>query len=102
MSVGVAGGTLVPVNMNAQNDNLLPPLVGSERSRDNAAQSSRTRSSTHSTHWGYIAFFYLVEQMHRWERFVFRFDKQFPSIQALKSVIGMYSILLPCGISNCT
>ena len=88
----LANGTLVGVNINGQNDTLLPPLVGSERSRDNAAQSNRTRSSTHSTHWGYIAFFYLVEQMHRWERFVFRFDKQFPSIQALKSISGMHSL----------
>lgn len=40
--------------------------------------------------WGHIAVFYLVEQMHRWERFVFRFDKQFPSIGALKTICGPY------------
>ncbi|KAK7683198.1 hypothetical protein QCA50_013871 [Cerrena zonata] len=73
----------VPVNV--QTDPLPLPIVGSERSRDNAAQTSRTRSSTH---WGYIAFYYLVEHMHRWERFMFRFDKHFPSIQALKSILG--------------
>jgi hypothetical protein len=39
-------------------------------------------------HWGHIAFFYLVEQMHRWERFVFRFDKQFTSMGALKAING--------------
>ena len=39
-------------------------------------------------HWGHIAFYYLVEQMHRWERFVFRFDKQFASIGALKAIEG--------------
>lgn len=39
-------------------------------------------------HWGHIAFFYLVEQMHRWERFVFRFDKQFASLSALKGING--------------
>ena len=40
-------------------------------------------------HWGHIAFYYLVEQMHRWERFVFKFDKQFASIGALKAIEGM-------------
>ena len=39
-------------------------------------------------HWGHIAFYYLVEQMHRWERFVFKFDKQFASIGALKAIEG--------------
>lgn len=32
--------------------------------------------------------FYLVGQMHRWRRFVFRFDKQFSSMAALKSITG--------------
>lgn len=41
-------------------------------------------------HWGYIAFFYLAEQMHRWQRFVFRFDKKFATIHALKHVVGVY------------
>lgn len=40
------------------------------------------------SHWGHIAIFYLVEQMHRWERFIFRFDKQFSSFIALKSISG--------------
>lgn len=39
-------------------------------------------------HWGHIAFYYLVEQMHRWERFVFKFDKQFASIASLKAIDG--------------
>lgn len=43
-----------------------------------------------SLHWGHIVFFYLVEQMHRWRRFVFRFDKQFPSMGALKSITGRF------------
>ena len=42
-------------------------------------------------HWGYIAFFYLMQQMHRWERFVFRFDRQFASIHALKTMTGAFS-----------
>lgn len=48
-------------------------------------QHSRT---TGGMHWGYIAFFYLMQQMHRWERFVFRFDRQFSSINALKGMSG--------------
>lgn len=51
--------------------------------------SSRSCPQTQrNTHWGHIAIFYLIEQMHRWQRFVFRFDKQFPSISALKSING--------------
>lgn len=41
-----------------------------------------------AAHWGYIAIYYLVEQMHRWERFIFRFDRQFSSIGAMKSING--------------
>lgn len=44
--------------------------------------------SKSTMHWGHIAMFYLVGQMHRWERFVFRFDKQFSSMAALKSITG--------------
>lgn len=50
--------------------------------------------SRSNMHWGHVAFFYLVEQMHRWERFVFRFDKQFTSISALKSITGPLSCIL--------
>ena len=46
-----------------------------------------SRNAT-TTHWGYIAFFYLMQQMHRWERFVFRFDRHFSSINALKVMSG--------------
>ena len=45
-------------------------------------------------HWGYIAFYYLMQQMHRWERFVFRFDRQFSSINALKTMTGEALLLL--------
>lgn len=48
-------------------------------------QAPRSRGSIH---WGHIAFFYLAEQMHRWKRFVFRFDRQFSSMEALKCVSG--------------
>ncbi|TFK49494.1 hypothetical protein OE88DRAFT_1713648 [Heliocybe sulcata] len=37
-------------------------------------------------HWGHIAFFYLVQEIKRWERFIFRFDKHFASIGALRSI----------------
>ncbi|KAG6856919.1 hypothetical protein H0H87_012169 [Tephrocybe sp. NHM501043] len=47
-----------------------------------------SRPSRSSLHWGHIAIYYLAEQMHRWKRFVFRFDKQFASMSALKSISG--------------
>ncbi|PPR03720.1 hypothetical protein CVT24_007368 [Panaeolus cyanescens] len=53
-----------------------------------------------SMHWGHIAFFYLVEQMHRWERFVFRFDKQFTSMGALKSITGDAPLLKEFEVSS--
>lgn len=62
-----------------------PPGYAGERFMPRA---ERYGGTTSSTHWGYVAIFYLIEQMHRWERFVFRFDKQFPSIGALKSISG--------------
>jgi hypothetical protein len=56
------------------------PFHGNDRSTNTVSRSSM--------HWGHIAFFYLVEQMHRWERFIFRFDKQFTSMGALKAING--------------
>lgn len=53
-------------------------------------------TSAPNLHWGHIAVYYLVQQMHRWERFVFRFDKGFGSIAALKSITG------PCLDSPCS
>jgi hypothetical protein len=41
-----------------------------------------------SIHWAHIAFYYLVEQMPRWERFIFRYDKAFKSMTALASIAG--------------
>ncbi|EGO29108.1 hypothetical protein SERLADRAFT_365133 [Serpula lacrymans var. lacrymans S7.9] len=52
-----------------------------------------------SMHWGHIAIFYLVEQMPRWQRFVFRFDKQFSSMSALKSISGDAPVLSEFEIS---
>jgi hypothetical protein len=55
---------------------------------DEKSSQSNTHNSRTSAHWGHVAVFYLVEQMHRWERFVFRFDKQFASMAALRSING--------------
>ncbi|OJT12557.1 hypothetical protein TRAPUB_10881 [Trametes pubescens] len=73
----------------------IPPLSTSDR------MPLSTQRLRRNMHWGHIAFYYLVEQMHRWERFVFRFDKQFASISALKSVEGDAPILREFEIS-CT
>lgn len=64
----------------------MPPLLANpERT---VPSQRRLRKNMH---WGHIAFYYLVEQMHRWERFIFRFDKQFLSIAALKAIEGELS-----------
>lgn len=72
---------------------VLPPSPTMSDSWSTSSRSSDERPSQANTprtsmHWGYIAVFYLVEQMHRWERFVFRFDKYFASMSALKSING--------------
>ncbi|KAJ6476913.1 hypothetical protein C8R45DRAFT_1008237 [Mycena sanguinolenta] len=51
-------------------------------------------------HWGHIAVYYLVQQMHRWERFVFRFDKGFGSLAALKSITGPAPLLKEFEVSS--
>ncbi|PCH44909.1 hypothetical protein WOLCODRAFT_77491 [Wolfiporia cocos MD-104 SS10] len=71
----------------------LPTLVAPER-------SVGAHRSKKNMHWGHVAFYYLTEQMHRWERFVFRFDKQFASIAALKSVEGDAPLLREFEVSS--
>ncbi|RPD80769.1 hypothetical protein L226DRAFT_452719 [Lentinus tigrinus ALCF2SS1-7] len=61
----------------------MPPLLANPERTIPSQQRLRK-----NMHWGHIAFYYLVEQMHRWERFVFRFEKQFLSIAALKAIEG--------------
>ncbi|KAL4068432.1 hypothetical protein V8B97DRAFT_1873059, partial [Scleroderma yunnanense] len=39
-------------------------------------------------HWGYIVLYYLVEHMRRWRRFIFKFERPFVSMAALKSIVG--------------
>ncbi|KAH9854999.1 hypothetical protein C2E23DRAFT_867092 [Lenzites betulinus] len=108
LQIGGAHPTMhvVPVQAVVANDGVgaAPPspphsqdweVVGTERT---AVSQQRLRKNMH---WGHIAFYYLVEQMPRWERFVFRFDKQFASIGALKSVEGDAPLLREFEIS-CT
>ncbi|KAJ6571487.1 hypothetical protein B0H19DRAFT_937098 [Mycena capillaripes] len=57
-------------------------------------------STPPNLHWGHIAVYYLVQQMHRWERFVFRFDKGFGSIAALKSITGSAPLLKEFEVSS--
>ncbi|CAK5272453.1 unnamed protein product [Mycena citricolor] len=61
-----------------------PPLL---------AGQSDSAGAPVNVHWGHIAVFYLVQQMFRWERFVFRFDKAFGSLAALKSISGSAPLL---------
>ncbi|GJE86635.1 F-box protein [Phanerochaete sordida] len=61
---------------------------------------SQASGSSSGMHWGYIAFYYLMQQMHRWERFVFRFDRQFTSINALKTMIGDAPLLREFEVSG--
>ncbi|KAI1796059.1 hypothetical protein LXA43DRAFT_1160470 [Ganoderma leucocontextum] len=72
-----------------------PMLMTPERS---TLSQQRLRKNMH---WGHIAFYYLVEQMPRWERFIFKFDKQFASIGALKAIEGDAPLLREFEIS-CT
>ncbi|KAG6901920.1 hypothetical protein C0995_006630 [Termitomyces sp. Mi166 len=58
------------------------------------------RQSRSSLHWGHIAIYYLAEQMHRWERFIFRFDRQFASMSALKSISGDAPLLKEFEVSS--
>ncbi|KAJ7190712.1 hypothetical protein GGX14DRAFT_603767, partial [Mycena pura] len=61
---------------------------------------SQPDSSSPNLHWGHIAIYYLVQQMYRWERFVFRFDKGFGSMAALKSITGSAPLLKEFEVSS--
>ncbi|KAI0037223.1 hypothetical protein K488DRAFT_75528 [Vararia minispora EC-137] len=71
----------------------LPPSALYTSIQMAGGSSSVSSPSRKGTHWGHIAIFYLVEQMHRWQRFIFRFDKQFSSWDALKSISGSAPLL---------
>ncbi|KAK2465099.1 hypothetical protein APHAL10511_002907 [Amanita phalloides] len=84
---------------------VLPPSPTMSDSWSASSRSSDERPSQANTprtsiHWGYIAVYYLVEQMHRWERFVFRFDKYFASMSALKSINGEAPLLKEFEVSS--
>ncbi|KAJ3545885.1 hypothetical protein NMY22_g2265 [Coprinellus aureogranulatus] len=79
----------------------MPPSPGAGDPWNVQHSSDRHGSATRSSmHWGHIAFFYLVEQMHRWERFIFRFDRQFASMGALKSINGDAPLLKEFEVSS--
>lgn len=68
---------------------LSPPYSHSNSPSPSTSNSSSSQQQAgRASSWGYIAFYYLTSQMERWERFVFRFDRTFSSIQALKSISG--------------
>ncbi|KAL1725541.1 hypothetical protein EV714DRAFT_221126, partial [Schizophyllum commune] len=54
-----------------------------------AAQPAPAPSShSASIHWAHVVTHYLVQSMTRWRRFVLRFDRHFPSMDALQSISG--------------
>lgn len=88
---------MIPLALPAQAfDPLVVPVPA-----DRPTSTSPLTKSRASLHWGYIAFYYLTEQMHRWERFVFRFDKKFASIAALKNVTGMSELFHENLLTRC-
>ncbi|KAF8067945.1 hypothetical protein FPV67DRAFT_1494339 [Lyophyllum atratum] len=88
----------------AQTPIILPPSPGGLDhtwiSPHHSTDRRGSQSSRSSLHWGHIAIYYLAEQMHRWERFIFRFDKQFTSMAALKSISGDAPLLKEFEVSS--
>ncbi|KAJ7686212.1 hypothetical protein B0H17DRAFT_985287 [Mycena rosella] len=74
-----------------------PPPMAMYHGQEGLGSSA---SGPPNLHWGHIAVYYLVQQMHRWERFVFRFDKGFGSIAALKSITGSAPLLKEFEVSS--
>ncbi|KAF5383174.1 hypothetical protein D9615_004893 [Tricholomella constricta] len=94
------GITILPP---AQTPIILPPSPGGLHDTwlsPHHSDDRHTHSSRSSLHWGHIAIYYLAEQMHRWERFIFRFDKQFTSMGALKSISGDAPLLKEFEVSS--
>ena len=73
---------VMPPSPTSSQESLSPPFGGHSHER------FANPLPPASMHWGHIVFFYLSQQMKRWERFVFRFDKQFTSMGALKAING--------------
>ncbi|KAF8900330.1 hypothetical protein CPB85DRAFT_1377490 [Mucidula mucida] len=61
--------------------------------------SGRGSRTDGNTPWGFVALYYLAEQMYRWERFVFKYDRQFSSISALKYITGPAPLLKEFDVS---
>ncbi|KAL0958467.1 hypothetical protein HGRIS_000606 [Hohenbuehelia grisea] len=87
-----SGAPGIPILPPAHTPIIIPPSPSQHDSWSASPSPTSERSvptvSRSSMHWAHIAIFYLVEQMPRWERFVFRFDKQFTSAGALRSITG--------------
>ncbi|KAF9441247.1 hypothetical protein P691DRAFT_684604 [Macrolepiota fuliginosa MF-IS2] len=78
-----------------------PTLPWPTPAQDSAGLETRTPGVNRpNIHWAHIAFFYLVEQMPRWERFVFRYDKAFKSMTALASINGDAPLLKEFEVSS--
>jgi hypothetical protein len=92
VNISTAGGGLVhylPPGIFPSTPVVVSPPPHSHSNHSSPQPNSGTSQSVKSiAHWGHIAMYYLTQQMERWERFVFRFDKSFPSISALKSISG--------------
>ncbi|KAF7289776.1 D-ser-dehydrat domain-containing protein [Mycena indigotica] len=78
----------------------VPPVIPQHPSWD--APSPRPSVSPTEAHWGHVAIFYLINQMHRWERFIFRFEKGFASLGSLRSISGSAPFLKEFEVSCAT
>ncbi|KAH7868332.1 uncharacterized protein C8R40DRAFT_846837 [Lentinula edodes] len=72
---------------------VLPPIAANRRPRrrtgalmDDGGYSPPVGNGSES--WGHVAVFYLKQQMPRWKRFVFRYDRVFSSLAAFKGISG--------------
>ncbi|KAF8530792.1 hypothetical protein JB92DRAFT_2856481 [Gautieria morchelliformis] len=92
VNITTAGGGLVhylPPGIFPSTPVVVSPPPHSHSNHSSPQSNAGTSQSVKAiAHWGHIAMYYLTQQMERWERFVFRFDKSFPSISALKSISG--------------
>ena len=92
VNITTAGGGVVhylpPAGMFPTPPVISPPPHSHPNQSSPQSNSSASQSAKSIAHWGHIAMYYLTQEMERWERFVFRFDKSFQSISALKSISG--------------
>ncbi|KAL5521523.1 hypothetical protein ACEPAF_2271 [Sanghuangporus sanghuang] len=92
---------IVPLGMQNAIPNLPPPAAAHSAYADTISHwRTRNQSSLTSSSWGHITMFYLAEQMHRWKRFVFRFDRQFDSMAALRNIVRDAPLLEEFEISS--